>query len=97
QPSPVSPSRKWPVLAVIRRGVGLFAASLRRLSHPQLAELGAAADALGQGERHLAGVVIGNEHDWHAAPIEPHDVPRAAVYLELDGRDGRSIDFYDCL
>src|SRR6266446_2747834 len=122
QPSPTSQSRKWPVLAVICRGVGrksaqrippisdhnrrnaiplfrptLFAAGLRGLSHPQLAELGTAANALGQGERHLAGVVISDEHYRHPAPIEPDDVPRAAVYLELDGGNGGSIEFYHCL
>src|SRR4029077_17846619 len=67
------------------------------LSRPQLGELGTAMDALGQGERHLAGVVIDDEHYRHAASVEPDDVSRAAGYLEFNRGNRGSLDLYDCL
>src|SRR6516162_4196786 len=61
---------------------------------PDLSGLGAAADALGQREGHLAAVVVGNELYRHAPSVEPDGVFGAAVNLEFNSRDGRAVDFY---
>src|SRR6516164_10730641 len=67
------------------------------LSRPHLSGLGTAADALGQGEGDLAGVVVGHNLYRHAPSVEPDGVLGAAVNLEFDGRDCRAVDFYRCL
>src|SRR6516165_2077821 len=66
----------------------------RRLPCPDLGELGAATDALGQGEGHLAGVVVGHELDRHTPAVEPNRVFCAAVDLEFEGLDRGTVDLY---
>src|SRR5271166_6207224 len=64
------------------------------LSRSHLGKLGAAADALGQREGDLAGVVVDQELHRHAPPVEPNGVPGTAVDLVFNGGDRRAVDFY---